>query len=313
MSGLYEGGGGRRWVTGSSLLVDEAVPALLRRLTAGPLELETALDQLCEFLSRRYQFNGYLADPANRRTTLGHDLVHVAEMLTTAGLATFEPAGRLGGRLDMTPAGAWWVALAKLGGDVELAFELPPIPSAAVHELSVILDDAEPTIWRQILVPSEVTLTRLHAILQIALGWQDCHLHVFEIAGKRYGEPSREDFDEHPIDERMIRLGAVAKAGESFSYQYDFGDSWDHTIKIRSVAAVSGPAFARCTHGSRACPPEDVGGVWGYARMLAVLRDPDDEEYESYLMWAGPDFDPDRLDLTAVNEALRRISVGPAS
>ena len=103
-------------------------------------------------------------------------------------------------------------------------------------------------------------------------------------------------------------VGDVAPPHATFSYEYDFGDSWDHTIDVRSISPIAGddanPEIPRCTAGARACPPEDAGGTWGYEQLLEAATDPSHEEHESSLTWMGADFDPERFDLEAVNVAL---------
>lgn len=88
-------------------------------------------------------------------------------------------------------------------------------------------------------------------------------------------------------------------------YEYDFGDGWEHDIKVEDVlVAQEGQTYPTCIGGERACPPEDCGGIWGYEEFLAAVADPDPEEHDSLLEWAGSEFEPDRFDLDGVNRAL---------
>ena len=154
-------------------------------------------------------------------------------------------------------------------------------------------------------------LLQLHHIVQAAMGWTDAHLHDFTIAGVRYGIPHEEDLPELPlVDERNIRLDRILKPGLTFEYQYDFGDSWIHTVGVDQAKKMKqsyGAAFVE--DGARACPPEDAGGSSGYQEFLDRLAaDPRDEEVVSFLEWAGKDFDPDKFDRRAANAALLRMA-----
>ena len=92
-----------------------------------------------------------------------------------------------------------------------------------------------------------------------------------------------------------------------FVYEYDFGDGWQHAIKLEGTAnAEPGIKYPRCTDGKRACPPEDVGGVWGYVEFLEAISDPEHERHEELMEWAG-EFDPDEFSVDDVNRDLRRI------
>jgi hypothetical protein len=175
-----------------------------------------------------------------------------------------------------------------------------------VHRLRIELLDVRPSVWRRVEVPSQITLAGLHDVIQNAMGWTDSHLHQFEIHGRRFGVPSPEDW-EPTLDERKVRFAEVLPSPkERALYTYDFGDDWRHDVVVEAiVAAEPGTTYPICTAGRRACPPEDVGGAGGYARMLEVLASPDDPEREEFLDWLGGAFDADAFELEAVNRALR--------
>lgn len=176
------------------------------------------------------------------------------------------------------------------------------------HRLKVTIDGIRPPIWRRVLVPSDVTLARLHQVIQEMFGWWDYHLHEFEIAGTRYGIDDGEGWGDPPLDERRTKLAKVAPNGSRFLYRYDFGDDWEHRIEVEDIVALEPNAtYPRCVAGKRACPPEDVGGPWGYAELLRVIADPSDDEHESMVQWSGGSFDPDRCDLLVINAALNPI------
>ena len=181
-------------------------------------------------------------------------------------------------------------------------------PPGAVYQLELTLRGIRPPIWRRLLVPGDITLGRLHAVFQVAMGWEESHLHVFRIEGKKYSDPEF-DLDEDGIgDEHAVTLAEVTHGGEAgIVYEYDFGDSWEHDVKVEKVYAP-GESSARgpvCLAGARACPPEDVGGTPGYEEFLRAIADPEHGDHAHYLEWVGGEFDPETLDLEKINRALR--------
>lgn len=177
-----------------------------------------------------------------------------------------------------------------------------------VHQLKVTLRDIKPPIWRRVLVPSRFSLYKLHRVIQIAMGWTDSHLHQFIIDGQYYSIPSSEDW-EPVIDERRHSLGQIANAVKRrFIYEYDFGDSWEHEVVAEKILPrEAGVKYPLCLKGERACPPEDVGGIWGYETFLEAIQNPRHEEHASYLEWIGGAFDSEAFNLDEVNQALRRV------
>jgi hypothetical protein len=187
-------------------------------------------------------------------------------------------------------------------------------PSTHVYQIKVTLNDLRPPVWRRILVPGNTTLRKLHDILQIVMGWTDSHLHQFVIGDAWYGAT---DYDEgggvrELLPEQRYRLSQVApEPGARFVYEYDFGDGWDHTVLVEKIAPPEpGARSPQCVAGKRACPPEDVGGVWGYEAFLEAIRNRRHPEHDEYLTWIGGQFDPEAFDLEAVNAQLRRMGRG---
>lgn len=176
-----------------------------------------------------------------------------------------------------------------------------------VHRLDVTLNDIEPQIWRRIEVPSSTTLAGLHDVIQRAMGWQGYHLHQFEIGDIAYGVDDGEGWGPDIVDENRTRLADVAPEGTVFTYEYDFGDSWEHSIRVTRVAEPA-PAttYPRCVAGERACPPEDCGGAWGYGELVDALADPRHERHEKLLEWVGGSFNAAKFDLTEVNARVGR-------
>lgn len=183
-----------------------------------------------------------------------------------------------------------------------------PVKNVDVYELKVTLRGSKPPIWRRIQVRSDTTLPRLHHILQAAMGWSDYHLHLFNIEGDDYSEPDPE-YGDDMLNERSVRLGAFVQGpGFKFIYEYDFCDSWRHDVLVEKILLPEAAAqYPVCLAGKRACPPEDCGGIGGYAYFLDAIRDPQHEEHDELLEWIGGSFDPEAFDLDEVNLRLSSI------
>ncbi|UCD79776.1 MAG: plasmid pRiA4b ORF-3 family protein [Desulfobacterales bacterium] len=173
--------------------------------------------------------------------------------------------------------------------------------------MKIKLLEIEPEIWRRFVVPGEITLDRLHDVIQIVMGWTDSHLHEFTIGKKRYTEypESKED----GLECGKYRLGdLITQKGHTFHYLYDFGDSWEHEV-ILEDNRYSNPQLQstiECLDGARACPPEDVGGVPGYYDFCEAIKDPNHEEHESFLEWCGGAYDSEKFDTGEVNLELMK-------
>jgi hypothetical protein len=181
----------------------------------------------------------------------------------------------------------------------------------SVHQLKVTLEGAKPPIWRRLQVPSGATLADLHRVICIAFDWHGGHLHEFDAGGERFGEPHPGDYVAVK-DERRVTLGRLApSAGGTFHYLYDFGDSWEHRILVEKVLQPELPMLhAVCIGGRRAAPPDDCGGVWGYAELLEILADPAHPEHGQYLEWAGGPIDPDAFSASEVTSSLQHLPLG---
>lgn len=185
-------------------------------------------------------------------------------------------------------------------------------PTDATLVLKVSLRGARPPIWRRLRVPARTTLDTLHEVLQVSFGWTDSHLHLFESGGRRYSDPSfqLDDWGEPTGDESRVRLSDVVSApGDRLRYEYDFGDSWEHDIVVEDMLPGDGATVTVCVGGRRAGPPEDCGGVWGYAELCAILADPRHPEHGERLAWAGGRLDPARFDPQEINRILQRLPV----
>src|SRR5439155_3932843 len=158
--------------------------------------------------------------------------------------------------------------------------------SVRVYQFKITLKDVEPPIWRRIQV-KDCTLDRLHEHIQAAMGWTNSHLHDFKIGEARYGDPMllEENFEEQEYEDstRMKVSQIVPKEGRRFrfEYQYDFGDSWGHEVLYEScLRAEADRGYPNCLEGARACPPEDVGGAWGYREYAEAIADPHHERHQ---------------------------------
>jgi hypothetical protein len=183
------------------------------------------------------------------------------------------------------------------------------IDESPVYQLLVTLRRSDPPIWRRIAVRGSTALARLHIVLQIVMGWTDSHIHEFVVGEVRYGVPIMAwPPAERARNERRFRLDQiVATVGDRFVYDYDFGDAWHIDIRVEAVSLPEpGTRYPRCLAGARACPPEDVGGIPGYADFLAALGDPTHYEHDMWTEWIGGSFDPEAFDREAVNRRLKQ-------
>ncbi len=180
---------------------------------------------------------------------------------------------------------------------------------AGVYLLKITLLGIDPPIWRQLAVPSTLTLDRLHRVLQRAMGWMESHLHEFVIGGRRYGVPDPEAPVSGVLPEHRVSLHDVASDENTrFVYRYDFGDNWEHEVVIEKIQpSETGMDGAVCLAGQRHCPPEDCGGVAGYDEFLRAIRDAGHPQHVEMLEWIGGRFDPEAFSRDDVNRALRRI------
>lgn len=165
----------------------------------------------------------------------------------------------------------------------------------------------EPMIWRRFVVPSSITLDRLHDVIQIVMGWTDSHLHEFIIGKKHYTEYP--DSKEDGLECGKYRLGNLIKQqGRTFTYLYDFGDGWEHELTLDQNRYFN-PLLdlgLSCIAGERACPPEDVGGVFAYDEFCKALKDPKHPEHETNMEWTGGHFDSEKFDTELVNLELMK-------
>jgi Plasmid pRiA4b ORF-3-like protein len=191
--------------------------------------------------------------------------------------------------------------------------------SESRYSLHVQLTGIEPPIWRTMVVPGAISLHTLHKMLQVVMGWENAHLYLFRLTINEktivYGlpDPDWESADMHIRDSRRTKLDATVWADWlKLTYEYDLGDSWMHQITIERIEHLADDAMnedalwvtPRCLAGSRACPPEDAGGIGGYALFLEAWQNPRHPEHERLRQWAGASYDPELFSVQQANSAL---------
>ena len=180
-----------------------------------------------------------------------------------------------------------------------------------VYQIKVTLEGIQPPIWRRVRVASDTTLAKFHLVLQHVMGWTNSHLHQFVIRGQYFAP--RDVFSEFGGpkmgSETKTTLADVVSGPKSrLRYEYDMGDGWQHNIVVEKVLnAEAGAHYPLCLAGARACPPEDCGGIWGYANFLDTIQDPQHPEHEEMVEWAGGEFDPEAFDLDEVNREIQNL------
>ncbi len=173
-----------------------------------------------------------------------------------------------------------------------------------IYQLKVTPREVRSPVWRRFQVRSDMTLEQLHWALQLIIGWTNAHLHQFRVAGAASGR-TRSSQLVNSQDERKVALAEVLrKPKDRIVYEYDFGDGWKHELELEEVAVLPPKGkFPWLLSGKRACPPEDVGGPWGYANFLEALVDPKHPDHEDLVEWCGDSFDPEAFDVNAINRA----------
>jgi hypothetical protein len=288
-----------RWI--ASLLHDNFADGIAMLFTAiaeggGAVEINEVQEQVWSVLSARY----YLDDATDeqldrlRKVTDGDLRRTVSELVALGALA--EEDGRL--------------RLTTLAGQALRARYSAVTPGDQIAQLKVTLLDADPAVWRRLLVPATIRLDRLDRVIQAAMGWTNSHLHMFIHPTGHYGAP---DPDLPLHDERKATLNDLAvRDGDAFGYEYDLGDSWDHEVLLEKlVPAEPGGRYPVCLDGAGACPPEDCGGTGGYEELIDTLADPNHPDHQDMLRWLGVekgvDFDPARFDPAAANRRLDAV------
>ena len=166
--------------------------------------------------------------------------------------------------------------------------------SERLYQFRITLKETEPPIWRRIQV-KDCTLDKVHEQIQTSMGWTNSHLHQFKINSVIYGDPQLlyEGWEDEtpPVNSLRTKLSEIIpEDGKrfAFSYEYDFGDGWEHEVLFEGcLRAEKGARYPLCLEGERACPPEDVGGTYGYQEYLEAMADPKHKEHAGLFGVAG--------------------------
>jgi hypothetical protein len=187
-----------------------------------------------------------------------------------------------------------------------------PKPADGIFQFKITLLGVKPPVWRRIQV-KDCTLDKLHEDIQTSMGWTNSHLHKFMIGVQEYADPMlmKEDFEEFAYQDSTTTMLSDVLPKDSkrrrFGYEYDFGDSWEHEVLFEGCPkAEAGRQYPLCLEGERACPPEDVGGVGGYAAFLETIHDKNHEEREEMLEWEGGWFDPEEFDPATATKNMKK-------
>lgn len=275
-------------------------PAILTMLLAspGPVAVSDLSGMAQRVIADRYVL-GELSELGLEVTIGGiaSDVTTAVAALEALGVVVLGPDRA---SAELTPLGR--VAIRRVRG--------MPQAGDPIFQLVIRLEDvADPLVWRRVLVPAGYPLSRVHEVIQTAMGWDGGHLHLFRVGRVRYGPSS--ELDELPDvhDEAEFWLGdVVTKPGSVFLYEYDFGDGWEHSVAFEALLeATEDGIYPACVAGAGACPPEDCGGAYGFAELKETLAGPPSAERDVAVEWAGADYDPARFDLAGVNVAVAAI------
>jgi hypothetical protein len=283
-----------------SLVGDEFTfigPELLTTLlvSQGPCPMDDLKEVAFDLVAARY-----LLDRLNQqqmemlRGTIDTDVTIAIAALGILAVAAVDQASDTA---ELTALGRF--ALRRLRGMAE--------PGDPVLQVRITLRDVDdPSVWRQVLIPAAYSLARVHLVIQAAMGWENYHMHAFQIGKTTYGfDP---DGELGHSDETKVRLADVARVGTRISYEYDFGDGWEHELVVEARAvAEADRIYPACIAGQGACPPEDSGGAYGFESLKELLAGPPSAERDEMREWAGDDYDPARFDLAAANAAAAEV------
>lgn len=175
-----------------------------------------------------------------------------------------------------------------------------------VYQFKISLVGIRPLIWRRFRVHSDVTFRQLHNIVQIVMGWENYHLYQFLWRDNNFTEQllgAGDRRSSHVLGEFVTQPGSI------LCYEYDFGDDWHHELLLEKVLTTTQKSCPICTHGRRACPPEDCGGVWGYMELVRAMKAKRGSAYREYKEWLGGHFDANAFDLAVVNKQLAKTKL----
>lgn len=181
-----------------------------------------------------------------------------------------------------------------------------------VYQFRISLVGITPEIWRRFQVVN-CTLDEFHEYIQLAMGWENCHLYVFEVGDERICNPRHlepmldGEFEFTPsISTKLSDILPSRTTALTFHYTYNIEDDWLHEIEFEGrVPFDEALEYPRCLAGERACPPEDIAGFIEYERFAKAIFDPGHDDHDMYLEWVGK-FDPEKFSGTAATKAMRK-------
>jgi Plasmid pRiA4b ORF-3-like protein len=281
-----------------SLVGDEFTfigPELLTRLlvSQGPCPVEDLKKTAFDTIAAMYMLAGLNEQQMETlRRTIDTDIT-----IAIAALGVLGVVDQASGTAGLTDLGR--SAIRRLRGMAE--------PGDPVFQVRITLRDVDdPPVWRQVLIPAAYPLSRVHRVIQAAMGWDNSHMHAFQIGKISYGPDP--DGELRNADETKARLADMARVRTRIGYEYDFGDGWEHDLIVEArVVAEGGKTYPACIAGEGACPPEDSGGAYGFADLKEILAGPPSDERYEMQEWAGEDYDPSRFDLAAANAAVAAV------
>jgi len=179
-----------------------------------------------------------------------------------------------------------------------------------LYQLKITLRGCRPSVWRRVVVRADVTLARLHRVIQIAMGWLGGPLYHFRVGRVCYGipHPDLDQVEGESLEEKPFTLTDLAPtAKKRFVYEYDF-DCWEHTVVVEKVLPPNADfKHPICLGGANACPPEDCGGSQGYAEFVEAMADPKHKQHKQMQAWVGKAWDATLFSPEEANAALRRL------
>lgn len=176
-----------------------------------------------------------------------------------------------------------------------------------MYQLKITINGITPPIWRRLLVSENITLYKLHHIIQETFGWTNSHIYFFGNIESKIGNVELWDDGETTPDELIKIRDVLVPENPTLIYTYDMGDNWEHTIELEQVHPEM-KTQRKCIGGERQCPPEDCGGIPGYQNMLKTLKRPGTKEYKELAVWLDGKTDPEFIDIRMINAHLGLLS-----
>lgn len=197
-----------------------------------------------------------------------------------------------------------------------------PVKSLKKYTLRIELEQSAPLVWRELEVPSSLSLASLAQAILLAMGWDEDHLHQFISNGKNRHHYATSVNELSSSLYPGIRDGSsygvshlLQKPGDSITFEYDYGDSWHHAVKLDAVSgyADNEPKTVILTGGANACPPDDCGGIHRYRHLVQLMTEkPRSAELTDFYDWMGSKWDPEYFPLEQAAKAVARMNEGIA-